>query len=95
MISSKVVELCKNGHSVSAELAKDPSQEVSHICKKLFDTDGDHDTIKDKFHHMNELSSSDLEQAAECGNWGPSKPSELFLKVCACALLPAYEKLMS
>ena len=81
MIPEKVQKLCQSGLTLSDELAKDPSQEPSHLCKKLYRSDADHDIFDDKLPHAKTLGEADLQQAALCGNWGSSRPSELFLQV--------------
>lgn len=93
MIHPKVHALCLNDKSVSAELAKDPRQEPGEICKKLFHVNIEEDIAehwKRSHDKDKEPSGADLASALECGKWGGSTPSELFLKVtCALALPPA------
>jgi hypothetical protein len=77
-----VVELCTNGESVSTFLAHDPTIAPGEAWKKLYG------------HHVSKHSSKavdaagkgdiaweELEKAAKCGKWGPTEPSELFLRV--------------
>ncbi len=92
MISSKVVELCRNGSSITAVLAKDPPRAPSQICEKLFHTDSEADIVKDQSRNTQEISSADLERAARCGNWGAAQPSELFLRVSSTILLGSASK---
>ena len=92
MIAPKVVKLCKNGLSISDELAKNPSQGSSRICEKLFHIESDQDIGQNNYPPTEEDGISDLETAAECGSWGASKPSELFLKVSACCPSEAWSK---
>jgi hypothetical protein len=83
MISDKVYKLCTSPESVSSLLAKDPSLTPGEAWKKLY---GGHaagekeskDTAKT---HRDEITAEDLKRAAECGKWGPTQPSELFLRV--------------
>lgn len=86
MIHPKVKALCLNGVSVTEELAKDPSQEPGEICKKVFHTNIEQDIVehfKQQHDKYKEPGEADLADAAECGKWGDSKPSELFLKVAS------------
>jgi hypothetical protein len=80
MISDKVYELCRNPQSVSSELARNPTEATSKIAKQLYGHLEAPPSAKD-FDIPAEHTSADLNRAFECGNWGPQKPSELFLKV--------------
>lgn len=86
MIHPGVKALCLGGKSVTAELAKDPRQEPGEICKKVFHTNIEED-VKEHFKQQHdkykEPGEADVASAAECGKWGNSRPSELFLKVTA------------
>lgn len=83
MISDKVYKLCTSKESVSALLAKDPTLAPGVAWKQLY---GDHAagekerTSTAKAHRDNH-TPEDLKRALECGNWGPTEPSELFLRV--------------
>jgi hypothetical protein len=82
MISDKVHKLCNATDTVSSEMAKDPTLAPGDVYKKLyghFDTDKSTEKERD---HKGEISEADLKRAEECGNWGPTKPSKLFLRVC-------------
>jgi hypothetical protein len=82
MVHKKILDLCRKGESISGELAKDPAIAPFHAGEKLFGIDlGDHvkqELFKDP---RKPVSDDELKQALECGNWGPQKPSELFLRV--------------
>jgi hypothetical protein len=79
-ISEKVYRLCTSNKSISGELAKDPTQAPGDVSKKLFGSDAlDHDEVK-PFKEP-KSGSENLERAYECGKWGNTRPSELFLKV--------------
>lgn len=77
MISDFVYDLCHERETVTSRLAADPTQAPGEIAKQLFGK-------------KNSLPNSDsetkpeynLDRAAQCGNWGGSRPSDLFLKVC-------------
>ncbi|RMZ75693.1 hypothetical protein DV738_g5341, partial [Chaetothyriales sp. CBS 135597] len=90
MIPPSVVALCQNGLSVSQELAKDPSKTPSRIGKELFHTDSELDVSTEESSHdgkhghaepRNAAGKPDLQTAAQCGNWGSSQPSDLFLSI--------------
>ena len=80
MIPPKVYELCHRDKTLTAELAKNPHEHPSSVCKRLFDIDTE-DDVEDKKHESATKGASDIDQARECGNWGGSEPSDLFLKV--------------
>jgi hypothetical protein len=84
MISDSVYELCHGSVTVSSELAKDPTLAPGDIYKKLYGK-----AIRNAENGKSSKSSpgpvpeSELKRAEECGQWGPTKPSELFLSVSA------------
>ena len=80
MIPKNVYDLCKNGQSVTAELAQDPTLSPHEAAKKLFGVDVD-DEIHTKRLDLGREEPGDLEEARKCGNWGSSNPSDLFLRV--------------
>jgi hypothetical protein len=81
-LSRRVLELCHSSTTLSSELAKDPREAPTNICKRLFEINPAEDDIEDKTspNHVAE-GASDIDQARACGKWGDSQPSELFLKV--------------
>jgi len=83
MISDKVYKLCTSSESVSSLLAKDPTLAPGEAWKKLYSHyDAEEKESKSTARtHRDEITPSDLKRAAECGKWGPTQPSELFLKV--------------
>jgi len=42
---------------------------------------GEHSSKSTAEAHRDEITPEDLKRAKECGNWGPTEPSELFLRV--------------
>lgn len=81
MISDKVYKLCTSKESVSALLAADPNLAPGDAWKQLYGdqpTSGSNKIPKEK---RTPATPEDLQRAFECGNWGPTKPSELFLQV--------------
>lgn len=82
MVSDHAVKLCQATPSVSEELAKNPKESPTEITKRLYG----HHKPTTSTHNGSGVdrpvaSVADLERARQCGNWGPSEPSELFLRV--------------
>ena len=85
MIPPNVYDLCRSGKSVSstvsAELARNPSETPGKASKRLFGVDLEENMLGERIKAPEE-GSDDLQQALECGKWGKSRPSDLFLRVC-------------
>ena len=82
MIPPNVYELCRNGKSVSGELAQNPNEAASAARQRLFGGHLKNEVLKERTHAPDqEKAENALQQALDCGNWGESKPSELFLQV--------------
>lgn len=82
-ISDGLLKLLTSPESVSTLLAKDPSLTPGEAWKKLY---GHHVGKLGHAPSINELgkhpaSEEALRRAAEAGHWGPTQPSELFLRV--------------
>ena len=78
-----VVELCRSAPSIAAELAKDPTQSVDDVVKRLrkeWKAKQKQDRRTDLKNERQEQSKDRLDRAAECGNF-PVRPSNLFLEV--------------
>ncbi|PQE10171.1 IQ calmodulin-binding motif protein [Rutstroemia sp. NJR-2017a WRK4] len=82
MISDKVYKLCKSSETVSSILAKDPSIAPGDAWKQLYGAHaaGEKESKATARSHRDTHTPEDLQRALECGNWGPTQPSELFLK---------------
>ena len=92
MLSQKVYDLCHAKDTVSSELARDPSLAPGAVIKKLYGHDAaGHDEHK-QFKEP-QASAEDLQKASECGKWGSTRPSDLFLKVLC--HLPITSKLVA
>ncbi|KAK1836892.1 hypothetical protein QBC39DRAFT_403003 [Podospora conica] len=82
-ISDRVVELCTSTSSVSALMAEDPSRAPGDAWDVLYGEWKSSKPPDDDY--LKEGSGLDwkdeLERAARCGKWGPTQPSELFLKI--------------
>lgn len=78
MLPDSVYRLCHEDQTVTSELLRDPSQSPPKVFHHLYN---DH---KSKNHSDSKESLTgrdELQKAAECGNWGNSQPSKLFLQV--------------
>jgi hypothetical protein len=85
MVSEHVVKLCQETETVSSVLAKKPTEPPGDICKQLYGQ------YKQDFHaHLDNnpppLSAEGLERVRQCGRWGPTQPSPLFLQAYGDAL---------
>lgn len=84
MVSRKLYNMSQ-GQTVTAQLARDPSQCPQKVFHRLFeghhsvhahsDSESDSDSIS-KWEQLDEL-----QKARSCGNFGTTETSELFLKV--------------
>ena len=82
MISEKVYKLCHEAETVSSEMAKDPSLAPGDIYQRLYARHDQSQVANKESQNGKEITQEDLERAAQCGNWGPTKPSATFLRVC-------------
>jgi hypothetical protein len=82
MIPPNVYHWCRNGKSVVDQVAANPSEAPSQAAKRLFGVNIEQDLTGE---HLKDpetgQTKDDLQHAFECGNWGPSRPSDLFLQV--------------
>lgn len=83
MISEKVHKLCTSTESVSSLLAQEPTLAPGEAWKKLYGghAAGEKESTTTAKSHRDEITPEDLQRALECGKWGPTQPSELFLRV--------------
>ena len=80
MISQKVYELCRSSVTVSSEFAHDPTLVPGHVVKKLYGEDtGGHE--EHKVFKQPHPTAEALDRAYQCGKWGNTRPSDLFLRV--------------
>ncbi|KAI9834684.1 MAG: hypothetical protein M1826_000086 [Phylliscum demangeonii] len=81
MISQTVYDLCHGRETISSELARDATLSPGSIAKRLY-RDGERPRlVEPSFKPPSSATAEDLQRAAECGNFGPTRPSELFLRV--------------
>lgn len=83
MISEKVYKLCNATETVSSLLATDPTISPGDAWKKLYGghTAGEKASANTARDHRDAHTPEDLKRALDCGKWGPTEPSELFLRV--------------
>jgi len=80
-ISDKVYDLCTKVPSISDELAHDPKLSPKDAIEKLFG--GEKTRILERKPPKERVPATeeDLERARQCGRFGESNPSELFLRI--------------
>lgn len=79
-ITPKVVELCQSEETVSSVLASDPSLSPGEVAERIFSKRDKKKLSRDANEEVDPASPEDLQQAASCGRWGPTRPGELFLR---------------
>jgi hypothetical protein len=80
-ISDRVYDWCTSDESVSAALAKDPTVLPKDAAKKLYGSAKVSVTTGKPPKEREPATEEDLQRAFECGKWGPTRPSELFLRI--------------
>ncbi|TWU70905.1 hypothetical protein ED733_002223 [Metarhizium rileyi] len=85
MVTEQVVKLVHETNTVSSVWANDPGRPPSDIIKQLYGGYA-RDRKCDGSKHRQPASPAAQEAARKCGNWGPTKPSPLFLQAFADAL---------
>lgn len=88
-ISDRLYELCNSSESVSTVLARDLKITPGEAWKKLYGHDARKPVGRKSSDATSKATSADevLERAAKCGKWGPTQPSELFLRVSGIPVL--------
>ena len=82
MISDKLYQLCRAEATVSGELAKDPTLAPGQVVKRLYGESTQSPNISESAKPTRTpATADDLQRAFECGKWGPTRPSELLLRV--------------
>ncbi|KAJ9363959.1 hypothetical protein DTO280E4_2181 [Paecilomyces variotii] len=80
-IPPRVYDLCHSNKNVTSELEDHPDESPGRIAHRLFHHD---EAVKEDIAGpIKDVADKDnaLERAYECGIWGPSRPSDLFLKI--------------
>lgn len=83
-ISDEFLKLYTSPESVSSVLAQDPKTSPEDAWKKLYGHHAGKPKGPHSIHHAGKHTPSDdegLQRAAECGHWGPTQPSKLFLQM--------------
>ncbi|KAJ0118029.1 hypothetical protein J7T55_014482 [Diaporthe amygdali] len=82
-VSDELLNLLTSPESVSTLLAQDPSLSPGEAWKKLYGHHvGNLNNSLSAHGAGNDLASEEaLHRAAEAGHWGPTQPSELFLRI--------------
>lgn len=87
-ITDKVYKMCTDKQSVSSLLAQDPTLTPGAAATKLYHPDtvsiSEGAPPKDR----SPATPEELERAYQCGNFGPTRPSELFLRIFHDSLMP-------
>jgi len=86
-ISDKVYNLCRAEATVSSEYARDPTQAPGEIAARLYGSEGVSVVEGKPSKSRKPASAEELERAYQCGRFGKTRPSELFLRVFHDALL--------
>ena len=82
MISEKLYQLCRSEQTVSSELAEDLAQSPGTIVKRLYGENTQTPNVSESASSAKQVASpEDLQRAYECGKWGATRPSDLFLRV--------------
>ncbi|KAK4134471.1 phospholipase D/nuclease [Trichocladium antarcticum] len=90
-ITDGLVQLCTSDDSVSALVAQTPSLAPGDAWEQLYgkravtaaaedEEDSDCD-CESTASDLEPVSQDELQRAARCGKWGPTKPSDLFLRI--------------
>ena len=87
-LSDWLYGLCHSSSSVSALLAEDPSLTPGKAAARLYRHNVGKLTDCQPPSDREPATAESLQRAFECGNFGPTKPSELFLRIFHDALLP-------
>ena len=80
MVDQKVYDLCHAQETVSSELAKNPSEAPGDIAKRLYGNQSEKILHSDHFKDYS-IRHEALKRAEDCGKWGGTRPSKLFLQV--------------
>lgn len=85
-ISDKFYDLFTSNENVSSLLALDPTMNPGDAWHKLYGHHAGKPSGKHSVDHAGKHAPSlqELKRAADCGHWGPTQPSKLFLTVSPC-----------
>ena len=80
-ISERLHQLCNSTESVSFLLARTPEMSPGDAWKKLYGHGASEKSDRPSSKEADTPARTGVDRVAECGKWGPTKPSELFLTV--------------
>ncbi|KAL2262262.1 hypothetical protein VTK26DRAFT_1944 [Humicola hyalothermophila] len=83
-VTDRIVHLCTSPTSVSSLIAEDPNLAPGDAWERLYGTrvlKSISETYDSAWEPNPPDEVDELARATKCGNWGPTKPSELFLKI--------------
>ncbi|KAM5349830.1 hypothetical protein ACJ41O_006335 [Fusarium nematophilum] len=86
MVSKHVYDLCQATETVSSVLAEDPTQAPGDIVNRLYGNHGTQPPQDESDTDITTSSNDSLDTVLQCGSWGPTKPSPLFLQAFSDAL---------
>ena len=86
-ISDKIYNLCRSAASISSEYAQNPTTAPGKLGSKLYGNAANTFTPPKPPSERVPASPEQLQRAYECGNFGPTRPSDLFLRCYHDALL--------
>ncbi|KAL2839945.1 hypothetical protein BJY01DRAFT_250211 [Aspergillus pseudoustus] len=81
MISQNVYNLCHDDRTVSSEVAGDSKGVPCKVFKDLFESERPEKRGGELSSDEESREDDELMKAAECGRWGGTEPSRLFLKI--------------
>ncbi|EEH35897.2 phospholipase D Active site motif protein [Paracoccidioides lutzii Pb01] len=81
MFPEWIYELCRDGSTVTSELANDPDSAPRDIIDRLFRPQNSLCDRCDGGHQGKRNKHLDLQQAYLCGKWGDQRPSDIFLQI--------------
>jgi hypothetical protein len=77
MVPWQVYRLCQSNTTVTSEIARDNTQDPTKLFNKLFESNQFDQNAEDSVYKQKDA----LQMARECGKWGTSEPSTLFLQI--------------
>ncbi|KAI9715716.1 MAG: hypothetical protein M1828_000731 [Chrysothrix sp. TS-e1954] len=87
MLSEHLQQQCQSPDSISSGLAISPDRSPGDISKEMYDSHNLVDVEAKMPKERGIASGTDLELVRKCGNFGDTKPSELFLRTFGDVLL--------
>lgn len=79
-IHEKLYNSCRSPHSISTEYQKQPTKAIGDVAKHLYESHVLEKIESKAPSERRQATAEDLQRAYECGRFGDTKPSELFLR---------------